>query len=523
MSLSSRSAPWLVAGATILAFVPALFNGFVNWDDMQNIVRNEAYRGFSPGHLKWMFTNFMLGHYQPVSWLTFALDFKMWGAQPFGYHLTNLLLHAANAVLFFFVSLRLLALAGAIPERRRFLAAAAAALLFSLHPLRVESVAWITERRDVLSAFFFLGAVLLHLKRAEVKSGRRSRNLLFGIWACGALAFFSKVTAVTLPVALLLLDAYPLRRLYRSVLVEKIPLFAFALIAGIIGLRAQTQTPVLVFVSDFGLSSRLAQVSFGLGFYPLKSLFPYGLLAWYDETYLAAFPGIFLLGLLAIPLTVILILSRRERPALLASWAWYLLTILPMLGLIKSSYQLTADRYSYIPCLGIALLAGAGAGLLAERWGRRATIALGAVFIGLGLLTMRQTRVWHDSRSLWEHAAAVSPGSVFIRNNLGVAAHDEGRYEEAIIHFSFAEGSGANDVYSVNVSTLIAIIHNDWAVELTENGGFEEALLHFREALRSAPEPWRTHRNIAVALGHLGRTEEAKIHLARAAALEPSP
>ena len=177
--LASYLIPGLVAVITFIVFSPALRNGFVNWDDLETLVENQNFRGFTWSHLRWMFTTFHLGHYQPLSWLTFSLDYLLWGMDAFGYHLTNILLHSANAVLFYFVTLRLLEIATPISSAVvLMLAAGFSALVFAIHPLRVESVAWATERRDVLSGFFLLLAVLSYLKAAGLRNEEYERATL---------------------------------------------------------------------------------------------------------------------------------------------------------------------------------------------------------------------------------------------------------------------------------------------------------------------------------------------------------
>ena len=216
---AARLLPLAVALVTALVFLPALANGFLVWDESSLLLRNPWYRGLRPSNIAWMFTTRLMGHWMPLNWLSFGLDYALWGMNPVGYHLTNVVLHAANAAVFYAVALRLLGLA--LPERltadrgRLRLGALAAALLFSLHPLRVESVAWVTERRDVLSGLFYLLAILAYLRYCEDRTvGRPSGGRFY--WAAlalCALALLSKAMAVSLPVILLLLDLYPLRRL----------------------------------------------------------------------------------------------------------------------------------------------------------------------------------------------------------------------------------------------------------------------------------------------------------------------
>src|SRR5215813_2391864 len=213
--IASYLIPGLVALITFVVFSPALRNGFVNWDDFETIVENQNFRGFTWTHLRWMFTTFHMGHYQPLSWVTFSLDYLLWGTDAFGYHLTNILLHSANAVLFYFVALRLLAIATfSTATIVRHLTAGLSALVFAIHPLRVESVAWATERRDVLSGFFLLLTVLSYLKAADYETNNTSGQRWIAVAAVlYVLSLLSKASGMTFPMVLVVLDVYPLRRL----------------------------------------------------------------------------------------------------------------------------------------------------------------------------------------------------------------------------------------------------------------------------------------------------------------------
>ena len=256
--ISSFVVPAALALTTLIVFLPALNAGFVNWDDEVNFLVNPNYRGLGAVQLQWMFTNFLMGNYIPFTWMTFGLDYVVWGMNPAGYHLTNILLHAANAVLFYFIALHLLRLSTpwhlVDGSSAPIIGSAFATLLFAVHPLRAESVAWITERRDVLSGFFCLAAVLTYLQYCGVpdRQAGRTRNAPGWYWASlgfFALALLSKSMAITLPAILLLLDAYPLRRLggvgtgrrwlpSTSVVVEKLPFFLLSLVAAYTSLVA---------------------------------------------------------------------------------------------------------------------------------------------------------------------------------------------------------------------------------------------------------------------------------------------
>src|SRR5438876_1419401 len=270
--------PALIALVTFAAFLPTLHNQFVNWDDVENFVDNPHYRGLGWIQLRWMWTTH-LGHYIPLTWMTLGLDYVLWGMKPLGYHLTNLLLHAANAVVFYFVAFRILGLGLPDPGDRRqadlVLSAGFAALVFAIHPLRVESVAWVTERRDVLSGLFYLSAILIYLRARE--RAERGRGWYWLSVAAFVGALLSKSMVVNLPVVLLILDVYPLRRLggavgwwsepARRVYVEKIPFVLLAAAASAIALWAQLSHDTMVSVVQLSALVLLAVSVYGVSFY----------------------------------------------------------------------------------------------------------------------------------------------------------------------------------------------------------------------------------------------------------------
>src|SRR5438128_1160061 len=280
--------PLLIAVVTFATFLPALHNQFVNWDDDKNFLENPHYRGLGWTHLRWMWRTTQLGHYIPLTWMTFGLDYLLWGMNPLGYHLTNLLLHAANAVVFFFVARRILTLALPGPsERGHALAVSAgvAALVFAIHPLRVESVAWVTERRDVLSGLFYLSTILMYLRACEREE--RGRGWYWGTVALFVGALLSKSMVVNLPVVLLILDVYPLRRLggarrwvrapARCVYIEKIPFVLLAAAASAIAVMAQSSVHAAASLAQLSLPGRLVVSAYGLGFYLWKMVVPVNL------------------------------------------------------------------------------------------------------------------------------------------------------------------------------------------------------------------------------------------------------
>ena len=521
--------PILLVVLTVIAFYPALQNGFVNWDDDRNIVENPFYRGLHWRNIQWMFTTFHMGHYQPLAWLTLSIDYLFWGSNPFGYHLTNLLLHCANAVVLYFLAFRLFllgdpALAGhensLLP-----LAAGFSALLFSVHPLRVESVAWATERRDVLAGLFFLLSILCYLKavtNGETESHHK-RWILVSL-AAYVLSLLSKASAMTLPVVLLVLDVYPLRRLgpgrkgwfspeTREVWREKLLFAAFAVCTGVTALFAQYTAGAYRPLEQHDIASRFSQALYALTFYLWKTVLPFDLSPLYEMPRNPEFWhwSFFLSGFVVIAITVVLFIKRRRWPAVLASWIVYGVLLAPISGIAQSGPQLVGDRYSYLSCMSWALLAGGGlvhlwqlslSGSFASRIAIPVTGFAAVALVGLGALTWRQTQIWKDSERLWTHALSIQKESGYAHNNLGMALAEQNRIDEAIVEF--------REVLQIDPQDADG--HHNLGNALARKGRLGEAVEQFHEALRIHPGHAKAHYDLANALARQGELDTAVVH-----------
>ena len=535
-----RFFPALVALSTFLVFLPALQNDWVNWDDTANFLDNPAYRGLGWAQLKWMWSTQMLRHYIPLSWMTLGLDYKIWGMNPWGYHLTNVLLHTANAVVFYLLAVAIFKItippkAGAeIPIGALF-----AALIFAIHPLRVESVAWITERRDVLSGLFYLLAILAYIHAYQ--PGRPVRRKYY--WLClasFAVALLSKEIVVTLPALLLLLDIYPLRRLpatprrwleaqVRAVWFEKILFFALSLGMIVVVQYRSTRMDLFDAMAGMGRLSRITAAIYNLAFYLGKTLAPVRLSPLYEFTPHKIDPAaapfqISLLVVLSITATAILLL--RRYPSLLAVWLAYAITLSPVLGFFANGPTITYDRNTYLACLGWALLAGASMVLWwqrtqAIRWLLAAAATLAV--LSLAALTNQQIRVWHDSDALWTQALQVEPSFIAYNNmaevlisrgddlwaaenfrkaiamrpdfspahlGLGGALLRLHRLDEAAREYQTALDLGKN----------LAFAHNGLACALAWQGKRDEAIRHFEQAIQLRPDYADARRNLAQVL-----------------------
>ena len=431
------AAPALVVVLTITAFLPAIHNEFLNWDDAQNYLDNPHYRGLGPRQLAWMLTTFHMGHYIPATWITFGLDYLLWGVSPAGYHLTNILFHAATALAFYFVCLRLLRTA--LPESLETdlrIGAALAALLFAIHPLRAESVAWVTERRDVVSGLFYILSVTAYLKAVDGVDRVRPQWYWtsIGLFACGLL---SKSIVVSLPVVLLALDVYPLKRLGGErgwlrwhVWLEKVPYLLLGAAAAVIGFFALFTIGNTRSLAAMGPLYRTVLSIYGLAFYLWKSVMPFGLSPLYQLDFTVTWLHF---GVVAVMLGIAL-LMRRRWPAFTVATVVYVATLLPVLGVFQNGPQAAADRYTYLACLGWAVILG---GFAARPWpGRNVTrVVLSICVLAMLPLTWQQVGVWRDSVTLWSHAIALSPYSRAGHFNLAGAHEGAGRYAAAVAEY----------------------------------------------------------------------------------------
>ena len=466
---------------TATVFLPALRGEFLNWDDSVNFVANPHYRGLTWSQIQWMLGATLMGHYIPMTWLSFGLNYVLGGMNPWGYHAGNVLLHAVNATLVYLIARRLLAAAlGAGSQRGHttgpiVMAGAFAALVWGVHPLRVESVAWITERRDVLCGLFFLVAVLAHLKGLERGGDLRP------IWRALSLAAFvaallSKAAAMPLPAVLLLLDAYPLRRWgagWRRLAVEKLPYAILAAATAVVALIALPRGAGVTSYESYGPISRVGMVAYSFVFYPIKFILPIRLSPMYElpaRVDLGSWP--FLPALLGVAgVTAALVLWRTRWPGGLAAWTYSALMVLPVSGVVHAGSQLVNDRYSYLSGIGFAVLAGAGVlGVLRLRERGRATMTtvsvLGAgaalVVLTLGFAAWTQTQVWRDSETLWRWAVEMDPACSLCHGNLGsaitTAELGRARLDEAEAHLRRAiELRPDNPIPHFNLGTLLSV------------------------------------------------------------------
>jgi protein O-mannosyl-transferase len=503
-------------------YLPVLKNDFVNWDDMDNITNNVQIRRLDGDSLRWMFTTFPTGNWIPLTWLSFALNYRFTGLDPRMFHATNVLFHAMNTVLVFLICFRLMRhlpepeAPGSASQLKAFGLPIAfmTALLFGLHPIHVESVAWATERKDVLYAFFYLGALWLYLEK-PFSFERKS----FKPWTCLGLyllALMCKPMAITLPLIFLLLDGWPLGRWslgLKKLMKEKVAFFVLAFGALLVTVFSHEKT---LSYSKSGVEFYWMMNAFrSLVFYPLKMAWPQGLTAYYPLP--PEMKGLYLSECFCAAAVVILVSIplfryRYKAPYLLTAWIYYIVILLPVIGIIQTGSQAAADRYTYLASLGFFLPFSAGvAYLVSSLWIPYA----GLVFLATALLgwgTMDQIGTWRNSQVLWERVMQVYPDeNPTAYSKLGETYLKARRYDEAVVAYSRA----------TSIPPPLAPTYNGLGTALLYKDRVAEAVQQFEYALRLDPRFTPPRLNLWTIDEHQGRHEEAIEQMKAALQIEP--
>ena len=504
----------VLVAVTFMAFEQVRNNEFVNFDDGVYVYENpNVYNGLSCKSVGWAFKTFdfsdtLTGHWMPVSWLSHMLDCQLYGLDPAGLHITSLLFHIANTLLLFWV---LKNMTSAIWP------SAFVAVLFAVHPLHVESVAWVTERRDVLSLFFWLLTMAAYTRYA--RQPKVSKYLLVVLFF--AISLMSKSMSVTLPFVLLLLDYWPLSRFQLNkentsqilrLIVEKIPLFIMSAASCAIALSA---TKHLSARNPLSLSYRVTNAVISYLDYIIKMVCPRDLAALYPN--LGISPPVWRIAVSSVILIIISVaaiyLAKKKR-FFLVGWLWYLGTLVPVIGLVQIGPQAMADKYTYLPLTGIfIIIAWAVEDLCRRRPALRfvscvvAMLLMAAMVVG----TRRQVGYWKDSMSLSRHAIAVTENNNIMHMNLGNTLARRGQFDEAIIHYRHA----------LRIKPNNAMAHMNLGNALAGRGQSDEAIGHYRRSLQINPDDAVLHRNLGIALTNAGQLDEGIVHYRRALEINP--
>jgi tetratricopeptide (TPR) repeat protein len=519
--------------ATVAIYARVATFDFINYDDSGYVKDNaQVLNGLTREGVVWAFTTTRQANWHPLTWLSLQLDAQLRGSSPRVYHTTNIALHAVSVLLLFL----LLARMTGSDWRSAFVAA-----LFAVHPLHVESVAWIAERKDVLSTAFGLLACHFWLDSLQ-RPGLSRRVLAVLTYAASLLA---KPMLVSLPILLLLFDVWPLRRTesLKRRLVEKIPFFALAALSCVATSVAQSRGGVMRALTQYPLVTRAANAAVAYVLYLGKAIWPTDLSVFYPYPYagVPAWETAAAIATLAI-VTVACLRARRRAPYLLVGWLWYLVTLVPVIGLVQVGSQAMADRYTYVPLIGpFMMLAFA----LPYRPRRPVVAAALVVIVALGACAFRQAGYWRDSVSLFTRAIAVTKDNAVAENNLARALFDRGQIESAVAHCAEAVriAPEMGDAQANLVRGLLALGRNEEAVNRTRealkdrpndsrthvNAGLiarmagrnDAAEASFREALRLDPTDQEAHLNLGAILAERGRRDEAIVEFETAVRLRP--
>ena len=491
-----------LALATIAVYWQVHSYEFVNYDDPQYVLKNQNVKaGLSCGSIIWAFTTGHAGNWHPLTWLSHMLDCHLFGLEPGWHHLTGLLLHLANTLLLFAVIKRM---THAIWQSA-FVAAA-----FALHPLHVESVAWIAERKDVLSTLFWLLTMLAYLRYVE-RPGKSWYLLALLAFALGLMA---KPMLVTLPFVLLLLDYWPLGRfqgrrhaatIYRLI-GEKAPLFALAAVSSVITFFVQRSGGAVIRIEQIPAISRIANAFNSYIIYITKMLWPSRLAVFYPHP--VETPPLFqpiAAALLLLVISILVIRSARNHRYLLTGWLWFIGTLVPVIGLVQVGDQALADRYTYIPLTGLFIIIAWALPDILAKW-RYRKIILGAsaliVLSALSVCTRLQVRHWRSSITLFEHALEVTEDNYEAHFCIAEPLRRQGKNDEAIAHNSEA----------LRIKPDYIEAHNGLGIALIEAGRPDEAVTHFTRALQLNPDCIEAKANLGVAFACQGRLDQAVTH-----------
>jgi protein O-mannosyl-transferase len=531
-----------LALATLLVYFRTFGYDFVAYDDDYFVYLNPVIKaGLKASGAAWAF-GLHLGNWHPLTWISYLIDRQLFGMHAGGFHAVNVLLHAASSVLLFVALFRMTG---------RAWRCAIVAAVFALHPLHVESVAWVSERKDVLSTLLEMIGLLLYVRYVDRPTTKRFLQLCLA-FACAVMA---KPMVITFPLILLLLDLWPLQRISwpprwpaaRRLVIEKLPLLLISLVASVLTVIAQKAYGTVASLESIPLTTRLANAVTEYAVYLKQAIWPSNLAVLYPTAPPA--PGAATVAaIVLLILTAAVVLFARRRPYLVTGWLWYLVMLAPVIGLVQVGAQSRADRYMYVPLVGVTvavvwLIADGIAGHAS--WCNAGAVLAGIVIVALAAGSWRQIGYWKDSRKLFEHTLAVTRNNFIMTNNLGVVLARAGDDRAAMVQYAkaiainpdYAEAQGnlgnvmlrnrlvdsARPLLekAVRLKPEFPMAQLDLGIVEASSGDFPAAIAHLNEALRMTPEDPEVHSNLCYALQHSGRIDEAIAQCRQALQLRP--
>lgn len=540
---------------TVGVFIQTTKYEFLAYDDNEYVTQNEhVSSGLTAANIQWAFMHSYVSNWHPLTWISHMIDVEIHGMNPGGHHQTNLLIHILNTILLFVILFRITGGWG-----KSFFVAA----VFAVHPLHVESVVWISERKDLLSLFFMLLALWVYISYTK-KPGIKRYAVVLLLFACGLM---SKQMLMSFPFVLLILDYWPLSRMtsggrqktvqiasLKNLFVEKIPFFVLSLASGVIAMFTQSGGGAIGSLSAYPISSRISNAVIAYQSYLVKTLWPEGLSVHYPyEKNPHIIPVLMALLILA-GITFIAVRLWRKAPYFIAGWLWYVVMLIPVIGLVQIGQQSRADRYTYIPLIGLLIIVGWGFPHLLSllRRMRKKPIFKGAlagavvIAVALSALAARgQAEYWKNSESLFKHSLAVTTNNAVMHSKLALYFMDQGRLDEAIGQYeealridplSFESHNNLGNIYNarnrlaeaiaqyqaaIKINPRSAEARNNSGVALNKLGRSQEALARYLEALSLKSDYPEAHHNIASLYGKMGNLEKAIYHDSQAVSLRP--
>lgn len=494
---------------TIIVFAAVKDNGFINLDDNRYVYQNPHIQsGLNADSLKYAFS-IDFSNWHPLTWLSLMLDYQLFHLDPAGYHVVNLIFHVINTLLLFLFLHRM---------TKALWPCAFVAAMFAVHPLHVESVAWVAERKDVLSGLFWIltmGAYSYYVEKPSLQT--YAFVLLFFI-----LGLMSKPMVVTLPFALLLLDYWPLRRIeilqwsrIRPLLMDKIPLFVLTIFACILTFTANQTSGAVESAGDLSLFVRLGNALISYVAYIGKMIYPAALAVLYPHPLSVALWQGLAAALLLAAVTAFVIWKMKEAPYLVTGWLWYLGTLVPVIGIVQAGIQSMADRYTYIPLIGVFIMAAWGAADLAKKWklpkAALPVIAAGILLI-LAMITRTQVGYWQNNLTLYSHTLSITRNNFFIHNNRGNVYNSMGNYAKAIEDYD----------RSIEIKPDFALAYVNRGAAYSTQGNYQEAIEDLTQALKIKPDFGEAYINRGIIYTNMGKYQQAIEDLNRAIEHNPS-